>query len=244
MEKLSSVKLLANNLLERSSIVANSTMNRERNCLGSNSYEKELSLNAIQFLQSRLLNQQNNSSPCDINWPDINWLDLCCGTGRALIEAAQQFKNMQLSDGINIVGIDLVGMFDRVMVELPMLKLLTASLHQWQPQQQFDLITCVHGLHYIGDKLELIERACRWLKDDGIFITNIDLANFCSSQGNIAKKLIHRFKSVGLEYQGRKRLLICQGKKEINFKFKYLGADDNAGPNYTGQPAINSYYDI
>jgi hypothetical protein len=28
----------------------------------------------------------------------------------------------------------------------------------------------------------------------------------------------------------------------IHLNFEYLGADDQAGPNYTGQPVVNSYY--
>ena len=29
----------------------------------------------------------------------------------------------------------------------------------------------------------------------------------------------------------------------MTFHGRYRGADDQAGPNYTGQPAVNSYYD-
>ena len=34
-----------------------------------------------------------------------------------------------------------------------------ASLAAWRPERTFGLITCVHGLHYVGDKLGLISRA-------------------------------------------------------------------------------------
>jgi hypothetical protein len=60
--------LLNNNNLEQSSVVANSTMNRERVCAGGNSYSKELSLNILEFLSNRLNSQDK-----------VSWLDICCG---------------------------------------------------------------------------------------------------------------------------------------------------------------------
>ncbi len=65
-------KLLNNFALEQSSIVANSLMNRERRCLGGNSYEKELSFNIIEFLRRRIGSEKQ-----------VRWLDLCCGEGKA-----------------------------------------------------------------------------------------------------------------------------------------------------------------
>ena len=48
----------------------------------------------------------------------------------------------------------------------------------------------------------------------------------------------------GLEYDRRRRLIVVPGPEETwNLPFRYLGADDRAGPNYTGQPAVDSYYD-
>ncbi|GAB3891420.1 hypothetical protein GCM10029964_064560 [Kibdelosporangium lantanae] len=32
------------------------------------------------------------------------------------------------------------------------------------------------------------------------------------------------------------------GHRQVHLPVQYLGADDQAGPNYTGQPAVNSYY--
>ena len=71
---------------------------------------------------------------------------------------------------IEVVGVDLVGMFDRVAPDLVCLRLVEASLSTWRPERRFDLITCVHGLHYVGDKLGLIavlphgwpRMACSW----------------------------------------------------------------------------------
>src|SRR5262249_8577045 len=37
--------------------------------------------------------------------------------------------------------------------------------------------------------------------------------------------------------------IVCEGRKDFTLNYRYLGADDAAGPNYTGQAAVNSYYD-
>ena len=36
--------------------------------------------------------------------------------------------------------------------------------------------------------------------------------------------------------------ITCTGHRHINLPYRYLGADDRAGPNYTGQPAVCSLY--
>jgi hypothetical protein len=36
--------------------------------------------------------------------------------------------------------------------------------------------------------------------------------------------------------------LRCNGPRNVAFNLRYLGADDRVGPNYTGQPAVASYY--
>ena len=44
------MKLLTDDMLERSAVVANCRMNRERDLLGSNGYDRELGFNPIDFL--------------------------------------------------------------------------------------------------------------------------------------------------------------------------------------------------
>jgi SAM-dependent methyltransferase len=226
------IMLLDDKRLENSSVVANSMMNRQRGCLGGNSYQKELSLNPIEFLTSRLSRQK-----------DVCWLDLCCGSGKALIEASHHFYEEELASKVQIIGVDLVAMFDSYPAEFSFLQLQEAAVNQWQASTRFDLITCVHGLHYVGDKLTLLQNACNWLKQDGIFLTNIDLQNLHSESGKAAgKQIVRALKSAGVEYNAKKRLIICKGRKEFDLTFNYIGADDKAGPNYTGQAAVNSYY--
>jgi hypothetical protein len=93
--------LLDDKRLESSSVVANSLMNRQRGCLGGNSYQKELSFNPLEFFSARLSQQQT-----------VCWLDLCCGSAKALIEASRFFHTESLTSRVQITGVDLVSMFD------------------------------------------------------------------------------------------------------------------------------------
>lgn len=54
------------------------------------------------------------------------WLDLCCGTGRALVQAAHQLRRDGLADRITLVGVDLVDHFDPTTVPNPPLQLVCA----------------------------------------------------------------------------------------------------------------------
>jgi SAM-dependent methyltransferase len=224
--------LLTDEQLERSAVVANCRMNRERNLLGSNGYDRELGLDPLRFLKGKI--------PAD---RPVAWLDLCCGTGKALIQAAEIIQRVRLD--VEIVGVDLAGMFDRHDPAPTGLRLIETSLSTWRPDRPFDLITCVHGLHYIGDKLGLIVRAATWLVGNGLFVANLDLQNLkLSGERNPARRIASDLRRAGLEYDRRKRLLICRGRKEVSLLYRSLGADDQAGPNYTGQPAVDSHYEV
>jgi hypothetical protein len=37
--------------------------------------------------------------------------------------------------------------------------------------------------------------------------------------------------------------MVCRSRKVVEPRYRYVGADDSAGPNYTGQPAVDSYYE-
>lgn len=228
------MKLLGDEVLERSAVVANCRMNRERDFLGSNGYDRELGFNPLDILKERVASDRLSA-----------WLDLCCGTGKALIQAAGTVHSEGFGPRIEILGVDLVGGFHRVDPALTTLRLVEASLSTWQPDHPFDLITCVHGLHYVGDKLEVIARAASWLVDDGVFVASLDLANvkLSDSRGS-GRRVTVDLRRAGLVYDRRKRLLTCRGRRLVGFPYHYLGADDQAGPNYTGQPAVNSHYSL
>lgn len=120
-------------------------MNRQRSLTGTNSYAKELGFNPLDFIQERFATDQT-----------VAWLDLCCGAGRALIQAAQICQAGEFAQKVNLIGVDLIPMFDRIPKEFNFLKLEKAALRVWQSRLKFDLISCVHGLHYVGDKLGFV----------------------------------------------------------------------------------------
>jgi SAM-dependent methyltransferase len=198
-----------------------------------NSYEKDLGFAPLDFLKERLATQH-----------EAAWLDLCCGTGRALIQAAEVCRNMNLDHRVKLMGVDLIPMFDSIRPGLGSVRLLAASVEKWETAERFDLVTCVHGLHYIGDKLCLIQRAASWLKEGGLLAGHLDYRNLringrTSSGAQIGKDL----RRAGFQYVSHRHLLICSAKTRHPLPYRYLGADDQTGPNYTGQPAVDSYYE-
>jgi len=226
-------KLLDSDALELSGVVANSAMNRERVCVGKNSYARELSFDPLDFLKSRLESKGQAA-----------WLDLCCGRGRALIEAAERLASYSFNSNLKLLGVDLVAMFEPYSSALYFIRLQESSLSSWRPDSLFDLVTCVHGLHYIGDKLRLIRNSVSWLKEDGVFLANIDPDNLKFPSGaNAGNKIMCGLRKIGFKYQARKHLIVCEGRKDFTLNYRYLGADDAAGSNYTGQAAVNSHYD-
>lgn len=90
-----SLELLGDDELERSAVVANCRMNRERYLTGSNGYGREIGFGLLEYLKER-------AAP----GTSAAWLDLCCGMGRALIEAAviAQVEGMDVAT----VGVDLI----------------------------------------------------------------------------------------------------------------------------------------
>lgn len=213
--------------LQSSGVVANNAMNRERDLVGTNSYQKDLAFDLVSWLEGRIETTGHAS-----------WLDLCCGTGKALIQARQRF-----GPELQIVGVDLVEFFGPMPEDLERPpEFVVAALAEWNPSQTFDLVTCVHGVHYLGDKLDLIARACSWLSERGRFVANFDLAQVHLEGASAARQVRKAFRAAGVDYCGRKKLISREGPAELDFPWTYLGADDRMGPNYTGQPAVASYY--
>lgn len=225
-------QLLNKNELELSAIVANNRMNRKRNAIGVNSYEKDIYFNPIDFLK-----KQKSDEP-------LRWLDLCCGEGKALIQAAEGFYKEGLASDYALEGLDLVDFFNDFDSNLN-LSLNAQNLESWIPNKEYDLITVVHGLHYVGDKIDVIRKCLSALKQDGFFIANLDVSNILmEDQKNSRKRILDLFKRHTIDYQSRRRLLTTAGKRVLESSFQYLGADDTAGPNYTGQEVVNSYYRV
>jgi SAM-dependent methyltransferase len=223
------MKLLPEESLIWSPIVVNSRMNRERNSSGVNSYEQEFRFRPEEFLKTRIKESGYAS-----------WLDLCCGQGKALIQTSEYFRKLGLQEKVKLHGIDLVDTFPAVDKRITCLELESGSLTNWLPKATYDLITCVHGLHYLGDKLKVIEINIKALNPEGLFIANLDLNNIVI-QGE-KSFLKDYFKKNGINYNSRFKIFKKIGPGNIKFDLKYLGADDEYGTNYTGQDSITSYY--
>ncbi|MET8851763.1 class I SAM-dependent methyltransferase [Amycolatopsis sp. NPDC004625] len=204
--------LLPDDALEASSVVANRAMNRERRLAGRDGY-------------ARVLGHDILGLP-----PGARWLDLCCGSGRALLDAADARPDL------DITGVDLVGYF----AAAGPVRFVAASITTWLPGARYDLVTCVHGLHYVGDKLGALLRAASWLSDHGVFVANFDVAGIQAPGG--ARRVLRALRSAGFEYDARTHRIRRDGPFSGTLPFRYLGADDRAGPNYTGQPAVASHY--
>ncbi|WP_151476385.1 class I SAM-dependent methyltransferase [Streptomyces albicerus] len=215
-------QLIKDEELSGHSVVANSTMNRERVLTGVNSYTRELGFAPADFLHE--------------HGPAPSWLDLCSGEGLALRAAAQRLPHAA------ITGVDLVGPMLRT--ALPDgLELITADLGLWSPGRRYDLITCVHGLHYIGDRLALLERAASWLTGTGLLVAHLDPSTLRRPDGSDASRpVLAALRAAGFQYSARHHRLSLRGGRSVTLPFTYLGADPHAGPNYTGQPAVASYY--
>jgi trans-aconitate methyltransferase len=197
--------------LENSLTVANCRMNREREIRGTNSNAADLGFNVIQFLVERLQGREA-----------VAWLDLCCESGRALIQAAECLRDLGMAGRVAPVGIDLVDIFAVVPTGIGKLTLTAASAHEWRPSQDFDLITCVHGLHYVGHKFGLIARAASWLRPEGLFAGHLDLQNVNlvgrqSANARVGKE----FKRLGLACDRRRHIVSCRGCRRIEFPFRY-----------------------
>ncbi|MER6596142.1 class I SAM-dependent methyltransferase [Micromonospora purpureochromogenes] len=227
------VALLDTTALERSAVVANNAMNRERQLAGVNSYARELGFNPVDVLTDRLAGAAATAG----------WLDLCCGSGRALIQAAGQLRRVGLTERTALVGVDLVDAFDPAPTPPANLRLICASVATWAPDRPFDLITCLHGLHYVGDKLAVLARAADWLTPEGRFVADLDLSSIRLADGRPAgRRLTALLRDAGFTYDSRRRRISRTGRREVRLPYRFLGADDRAGPNYTGQPAVHSHY--
>lgn len=94
--------LLDNLTLEQSSVVANNAMNRGRGLSGVNSYTRELGFDPYEILAERL-----RADPT----ARVTWVDVCCGSGRALLEAEERFDREFPTADVTIIGLDLVDFF-------------------------------------------------------------------------------------------------------------------------------------
>lgn len=211
----------------------------QRQLAGVNSYTRELGFNPVDVLTARLADSDQDGRT---HARAVGWLDLCCGTGRALIQAAEQLDRVGLAQHAVLVGVDLVDAFDPVAPGSGV-QLICAPVDTWTATRRFDLITCVHGLHYVGDKLAVLTRAARWLTGTGRLVADLDLSGIRARDRTTAnRRLTARLRAAGFTYDPRRHRIGRLGPANVDLPYTYLGADDRAGPNYTGQPAVHSHY--
>jgi SAM-dependent methyltransferase len=219
--------------LHSSDVVANATMNRQRGLEGANSYTKDLGFNPLAYLLDAAGGRDRK----------VAWLDACCGSGRALHDAADRLLTLRTNGDVALVGVDLVDYFDPRPDLYGRVTLVAAPLLDWTPTGIFDLITCVHGLHYLGDKLGALRRLATWLTTDGLLVADFDPASIRLADGQPGGRALTRLlRQAGFELDTRRHRVRLAGHRRFDLPFTYIGADDTAGPNYTGQPAVNSYY--
>jgi len=223
--------LLTEKELVWSPVVANNNMNRSRNARGVNSYEKDIKLDPIKFLLKHIE-----------AYGSVTWLDLCCGEGRALVEAAKYLQSHNLQHRAKLTGLDLVDYFVPMPSSVTCLDFLVQPLNGWKPVLKYDLITCVHGLHYAGDKLAVLQNCLTSINNNGYFIADFDIKSVYINGIDAEKYIKAIFVANSIQYNAKTHIIRCAGLRNVNFEVTYLGADDKAGPNYTGQGAVNAYY--
>jgi SAM-dependent methyltransferase len=206
--------------LEQTAVVANCQMNRERELQGSNGYEVELDFPLLAWLHER---------------GSARWLDLCCGSGRALVQAEQL-----LGEHVELWGVDLVDFFwprsprSRV-------RLVVSPLREFAPAAPFELVTCVHGLHYVGDKLGLLHKMASWLVPGGVLRAHLDLDHVLLEGRAQPRRLVQQLRQAGFGYEPEHHLVTASGPVAAELPWEFVGARPGA-PNFTGQPAVESFY--
>ncbi len=224
--------MLSADELLASPIVANATMNRGRGLSGVNSYERDLRFSITEFL-----------AECVRERGEALWYDACCGQGKALVEAGRQFAAAGWGRQVRIVGVDLVPMFTPE--KAPNVTLRVADVSAWTLEQPADLITCVHGLHYLGDKLGFLQNASTMLAPGGLLLGHLDTNNVRSVGNGLSiwrQAARHAVRGgASLKLSGHV-LHVKQGDPPLDFGITYQGVTISEQPNYTGITVIDSWY--
>ena len=118
-----------------------------------------------------------------------------------------------------ITGVDLVDAFAPRPAALPGLQLVSSPVCTWTPSRSFDLITCVHGLHYIGDKLAALARAASWLTSGGLLVADLDLAGISIAGRPATRRLSRALRDAGFSYDFRRHRISRTGKLAAAFPY-------------------------
>ncbi|MBN1170569.1 MAG: hypothetical protein JXA67_00145 [Micromonosporaceae bacterium] len=100
-------------------------------------------------------------------------------------------------------------------------------------------------LQVVTDRLTTADDRCSATPGDGdVLVADLDLASIRLPGGPaVSRRLAARLRAAGFTYDTRRHRISATGPRAVDLPYVYLGADDQAGPNYTGQPAVDSHYD-
>ena len=142
-----------------------------------------------------------------------------------MVEAGTHSSAAEWGRQVRIIGVDLVGMFTPE--QAPSVTLIAADVAAFTPDQPADLITCVHGLHYLGDKLGFLQDAYAMLAPDGLFLGHLDAHNIQATESGLPvwrRAARHAAKSgVTLELKSHV-LRVKRTEASLNFGVTYQGA--------------------
>lgn len=211
-----------------SEIIANVTMNRGRGLSGVNSYERELRFDIADWLETRVRERGR-----------AVWLDSCCGAGFALQQAASEWAGTGWGRNVELIGVDLI---DFPPTPIDGVRFIAADAAKFQPATPVDLVTCVHGLHYLGDKLGFLQNAYATLAPGGLLLGHLDTANLRLPLS--WARLIRQMNAQGITLSLKSHLLRMERiSQTLHFGLVYRGAAISERPNYTGITVIDSWYD-
>jgi hypothetical protein len=90
----------------------------------------------------------------------------------------------------------------------------------------------------------VLAKAATWLTPGGQLVANLDLNNLRTADDRpLGRRATTALRAAGFTVDTRRhRIGFAHGDGPNSLPFTYLGANSEAGPNYTGQPAVHSHY--
>ncbi|MDX3234981.1 hypothetical protein PV392_04645 [Streptomyces sp. ME03-5709C] len=123
------------------------------------------------------------------------------------------------------------------------MELVTASVTAREPSAPYDLITRVHGLHHVGDRLGVSTRAADRLRPGGLLVAHLGPAAIRWAGGGPAGRFaLAALRAEGFDYSARHHRLTLAGPRTVRLPLRFVGAGPDAGPNDTGRPGVAARY--
>ena len=115
--------------------------------------------------------------------------------------------------------------------QVPNVTLTAADVAAFTLDRPADLISCVHGLHYLGDKLGFIQHACAMLTPGGLLLAHLDPDNLRASGAGASiwrQAVRHAAKGgAAVDFKGHV-LRIARTEAPLNFGLTFQGAPARA----------------